>query len=240
MYLYSFFNLGARWNGWLASRPCRFTAEKETRYPLCRGLGGTQGRSGRVWKISPPTGIRSRERPARSKSLYRMSHRGASHRPIFNCYLQPYTWYSWFATENIGRQDTCQATLCCSPLRFLFSSPLDLSSHYTSLSCLINDLSKSQYLFLIWQNKSWIGLFWLHALIWLQLPIWLPVRRTVSWKHRAGLEVEIKKYRFLWLHGVISTVTRLRAGQPEVSYFYSRPKGKHFSLLLNIQSGSEV
>jgi hypothetical protein len=26
--LYSFFNLGARWGGWLAPRPCRFTPMK--------------------------------------------------------------------------------------------------------------------------------------------------------------------------------------------------------------------
>ena len=28
-----------------------------TRYPLHRRLGGPQGRSGRVWKISPPPGL---------------------------------------------------------------------------------------------------------------------------------------------------------------------------------------
>jgi hypothetical protein len=39
-----------------------------TRYPLYRKLGGPQGRSGQVRKISPPTGIRSPDRPARSFS----------------------------------------------------------------------------------------------------------------------------------------------------------------------------
>jgi hypothetical protein len=34
-------------------RPGRLTPGKETRYPLYRRLGGPQGRSGRVWKISP-------------------------------------------------------------------------------------------------------------------------------------------------------------------------------------------
>jgi hypothetical protein len=29
----------------------------KTRYPLCSGLGGPQGRSARVWKISPPSGF---------------------------------------------------------------------------------------------------------------------------------------------------------------------------------------
>jgi hypothetical protein len=44
-----------------------------TRYPVYRRLGGPQGRSGRVRKISPPTGVRSPDRPARSESLYRLA-----------------------------------------------------------------------------------------------------------------------------------------------------------------------
>jgi hypothetical protein len=43
--------------GWLAPRPGRFTPWKETRYQLYRRLGGPQGRSGRVRKISPPLGF---------------------------------------------------------------------------------------------------------------------------------------------------------------------------------------
>ena len=46
------------------------------RYTLYRRLDKPQGRSGLVRKISPPTGIRSSESPARSKSLYRLSYRG--------------------------------------------------------------------------------------------------------------------------------------------------------------------
>ena len=45
--------------GWSTPRPGCFTPGKETRCPLCRRLGGPQGLSGRVRKISPPTGIRS-------------------------------------------------------------------------------------------------------------------------------------------------------------------------------------
>ena len=48
----------------------------KTRYPLYTRLGGPQGRSGRVREISPPTGIRSPDRPARSESLYRLSYPG--------------------------------------------------------------------------------------------------------------------------------------------------------------------
>ena len=40
----------------------------KTRYPLYRRLVGPQGRSGRVWKISPLNGIRSPDLPARSES----------------------------------------------------------------------------------------------------------------------------------------------------------------------------
>ena len=40
--------------GWSMPRPSHFTPRKETRYPLHRRLGGPQGRSGLVRKISPP------------------------------------------------------------------------------------------------------------------------------------------------------------------------------------------
>ena len=40
--------------GWSTPLPGRFTPGK-TRYPLYRRLGGPQGRSGRVRKISPPS-----------------------------------------------------------------------------------------------------------------------------------------------------------------------------------------
>ena len=48
----------------------------KTRYPLYRRLGGPQGRSGQMRKISPPTGIRSPDCPARTESLYRLSYPG--------------------------------------------------------------------------------------------------------------------------------------------------------------------
>jgi len=48
----------------------------KTRYPLYRRLGRTQGRSGRVGKISPSPGFGPTEGPARSESLYGLSYRG--------------------------------------------------------------------------------------------------------------------------------------------------------------------
>jgi hypothetical protein len=43
--------------GWSTSVSGRFTPRQETRYPLFRRLGWTQGRSGRVRKISAPPGF---------------------------------------------------------------------------------------------------------------------------------------------------------------------------------------
>jgi hypothetical protein len=67
--------------GWLTPRPSRFTPRKQTRYPLYKRLGGTQDRSGRMRKISPPAGIRSQDGPARSKTLYGLSYTILVHRP---------------------------------------------------------------------------------------------------------------------------------------------------------------
>jgi hypothetical protein len=54
--LYSFFNLGAREGGWSTPRPGRLTPRKDP-VPINRRLGGPQGRSGWVRKISPPPGF---------------------------------------------------------------------------------------------------------------------------------------------------------------------------------------
>jgi len=81
-----FFNLGARWSGWSSPLPGLFAPGKETRYPLYRMLAGPQGRPRRVRKISPPTGIRSRYRPARSESLYRLPYPGTHCNVMYVCY----------------------------------------------------------------------------------------------------------------------------------------------------------
>jgi len=46
------------------SRPGRSLPPGKTQYPLYRRLGGLQGRYGQVREISPPTVIRSPDRPA--------------------------------------------------------------------------------------------------------------------------------------------------------------------------------
>jgi hypothetical protein len=49
---------------WVNVTPRPLLTPGKTRYPLYWRLGGRQGRSGQMWKFSPSTGIRSRDRPA--------------------------------------------------------------------------------------------------------------------------------------------------------------------------------
>jgi hypothetical protein len=90
VYIYSFFNLSTRWVGGQRHAPAPLPPGK-TRYPLHRRLGGPQGRSGRVRQISPPTGIRSPDRPARSESLNCLSHPG------------PPLWILWYDICGIAQ-----------------------------------------------------------------------------------------------------------------------------------------
>ena len=55
--VYSFLNLGARCGRQSTPQPGRFNLGKETRYPLYFRLGGPQGGSGRMWKISSSPGF---------------------------------------------------------------------------------------------------------------------------------------------------------------------------------------
>ena len=70
-----FHDHGTRRDEGSASRPGRFLPPGKNQYPLYGRLGWPQGRSGQVRKISPTTGIRSPDRPARSQSLYGLSYR---------------------------------------------------------------------------------------------------------------------------------------------------------------------
>jgi hypothetical protein len=54
VWLYSFVTTVLEGSGRSPPYPDRLHPGKETRYPLYRMLGGPQGRSGRVRKISPP------------------------------------------------------------------------------------------------------------------------------------------------------------------------------------------
>jgi len=72
----------------------------KTWYPLYRRLGGPQGRPERVRKISPPTGIRSPDRPARSELLYRLSCSGPQCKTI-----QPLNFYFCGLSDDVGMSD---------------------------------------------------------------------------------------------------------------------------------------
>ena len=116
-----FLDHGTR-RGWGVSfTPRQFFTPGKTRYPLYRRLGGPQGLSGRVRKISPPTGIRSTDRPARSQSLYRLRYpaKDLSLRvPVFQtaalkfsrtpCTKRKSAYYVLFC-ENVRRFD-CRST----------------------------------------------------------------------------------------------------------------------------------
>jgi len=69
------------------SRPRRSLPPGKTRYPSYRRLGELQGRSGQVWKISSPSGIRSPDRLSRNQSLYRLSYRAHNFYKL-NLYFQ--------------------------------------------------------------------------------------------------------------------------------------------------------
>jgi hypothetical protein len=75
---YSIFNLGTRWEWVVNATVGPLYTSGKSRYPLCRRLGEPQSRSGRVQKISPPTGIRSPDRPARTESELYSSTIGAT------------------------------------------------------------------------------------------------------------------------------------------------------------------
>jgi hypothetical protein len=83
------FHLGAKRGLVLNATPRATLPPEKTRYPLYRRLGESRGRSTRLRKISPPTGIRSQGRPARSESLYRLSYPGLRilSETRFNCHI---------------------------------------------------------------------------------------------------------------------------------------------------------
>ena len=84
----------------------------KTQYPLCRRPGGLQGRSGRVRKMSPTTGIRSPDRPVISKwlhvifiafSLQQWLHERSS--------LLCYTYIAYLVTGNRTMGRSVKATI---------------------------------------------------------------------------------------------------------------------------------
>jgi hypothetical protein len=89
-----------------------FTPGK-TRYPLYRRLGEPQGRSGQLRKISPSTGIRSPDRPARSQSLYRLHYPG-DHIRCHLIYWMVYIIYVGKNAQLIRREYLCRIPNDCT------------------------------------------------------------------------------------------------------------------------------
>jgi hypothetical protein len=88
--------------GWLTPRPDGVLPGM-TRYPLYKRLGGPQGRSGRVQKISRPTRSRTPDRPARSESLYRL------------CYPGPFSFSEQTFAQAMYLQDISLGTMVVAP-----------------------------------------------------------------------------------------------------------------------------
>jgi len=102
-----FLDHGTRRGRGVSVTPRTLFTPGKTQYPLYRRLGGPQDRSGQVRKISPSTGIRSPDRPARSQSLYRLRY--------------PAHFYDHY-TINIYIIKRCPSNSLSSP--FPFSAPL--------------------------------------------------------------------------------------------------------------------
>ena len=79
LWLYSFFNLGARRGGWSTPRSRLLYPWERDPVPIVQEI---EWATGPVWTSAEsltPTGIRSPDRPARSKSLYWLGHPDPHH-----------------------------------------------------------------------------------------------------------------------------------------------------------------
>ena len=84
-----------------------FTSGKDP-VPLNRGLCGPHGQSGQVRKISPPTGIRSPDRSARSQSLYRLRYPDKSRVGGYN-FCEYHRLIGKFSGQIISRHDVIRS-----------------------------------------------------------------------------------------------------------------------------------
>ena len=91
---------------------------------ILQAVGGMHGRSGQVWEISPPTGIRTPDRPARNESLYRLSYPGTQIY-YFICFAHfPHIHFAHFPhmfsgpLQRVNSQHTIRAESsdCCRKL----------------------------------------------------------------------------------------------------------------------------
>ena len=71
-------------SGWSTPRPGPFTSEKDTQYLFYMRLDGSPGSVLTGAENIVPTGIRSPDRPARSKSLFRLRYPGLFSKYVYN------------------------------------------------------------------------------------------------------------------------------------------------------------
>ena len=123
-----------------------FTPGKELA-PICTRVGGPQGRSEQVRKISPSTGIRSPHRPARSQSLYRLRYpahwlmmagnwspsMSSYHNELFKNGCDWRLWYSvCLCTCHSGSSHPEVATVRTEPFSFHHSQARDAKNSKVS------------------------------------------------------------------------------------------------------------
>ena len=95
------------WGGWSTPHPGRFTPGKDP-VPIVQEAGWAPWQ---VWTDAEnlaSTGIRSPDRPARSKSLYRLSYPGPRPRSFQTTYGSRIKWFPWVLTPGVKR-NPCDA-----------------------------------------------------------------------------------------------------------------------------------
>ena len=103
---------------------------RDTQYLLYRRLSGPQSQSGRVWKISPPTGYRPPHRPPSSESQYRLSYPGP-HLIARGLKIVPTVWTSDSMKIPVG-------TLIHHYTLVFIVESLEIKCYYRRISILTN------------------------------------------------------------------------------------------------------
>jgi hypothetical protein len=118
-----------------ASRPGRSLPPGKTRYPLCRRLGGSQSRSGPVWKISPPPGFDPRTvQPVASRYTDYATRPTRTIYNRINSIKSPATPAEPRLMSHVGsmRQDQCVYATRAVEVR-VFVCPFSSRSHLTGV-----------------------------------------------------------------------------------------------------------
>ena len=106
---------------WSAARPGRTLPPGKSRYLFYRRLGGPQGRSGRAENLVP-TGIRSRDRPASSQSLLRLSYPGPQPDPYIPCLINKF-WCNCYVLLPNDSVDQDSVGLVVTATRYGLDGP---------------------------------------------------------------------------------------------------------------------